>query len=732
MDIIQTLTIRHLKHYKKRTLATAAGIWTATVLLTMLSVFMASFVQRLEAADVAQKDVKPLLSAASGMMAVVLAELVIFLYNMLIMSSRDSGRYLGILASVGATPFQRRKIALLETAILGGAGIPAGIGAGVLLSDLLFPFRTVVSWRVLLLIFVCECAAVLLTGVVSTGNPGKGSVIGLIRNVTDKRSFKKPVMLPGWMERHFKAEGKLALKNILFFKRRYLITGISFMVSMLLFLDGYIYMNYLDGRYEARDRRPKDNADLVLEEEYNKRNDAWEGFVSEVVSLPGIEEYSIQERADMGTVLFEAKDVNPKLKEYESYILGTSYKNPITIGSVKGDEKCGYAMNLVLVGLKEDGFRSYLDKAGITGSWDEDGGKIPVLIEDYPVVRTGRTTTYRSVLSEHVSGPLSVYSDAGQQMYPETYSSGEQVDTFEEWEFQVLGVTTETAPCYIVSALEEPNTIYFYTTQQALERLVAKESFPKEPSGTYRRLALKVKSKAPQIPDNVLFPAVVRYGNTTTRSLKLAASSFSFLSDDAMQNTLQTREEEISRLQREIGKIGVKHGLYDGSDMDIDNYDWSAVDYTYSSYPSHILGALSEPFPLLRHLFTYGVLIFMTVISVFQMIKIITSSVQMRRREFAVLLSVGMNRRQIAKMLYTENLICTACAYVFGLAASVLLALVLFLSWGKEQAVELIFPYQIVLMETVVFLVLILISVYLSVRNVKKIQLIDIIKEETV
>ena len=166
--------------------------------------------------------------------------------------------------------------------------------------------------------------------------------------------------------------------------------------------------------------------------------------------------------------------------------------------------------------------------------------------------------------------------------------------------------------------------------------------------------------------------------------------------------------------------------------MDIDNYDWSAVDYTYSSYPSHILGALSEPFPLLRHLFTYGVLIFMTVISVFQMIKIITSSVQMRRREFAVLLSVGMNRRQIAKMLYTENLICTACAYVFGLAASVLLALVLFLSWGKEQAVELIFPYQIVLMETVVFLVLILISVYLSVRNVKKIQLIDIIKEETV
>ena len=106
MDIIQTLTIRHLKHNKKRTLSTIAGILTATVLLTMLSVFMTSFVHRLEAADVTQEDVKPLLSAASGMIAVVLAVLVIFLYNMLVISFRDRGRYLGILASVGATRFR--------------------------------------------------------------------------------------------------------------------------------------------------------------------------------------------------------------------------------------------------------------------------------------------------------------------------------------------------------------------------------------------------------------------------------------------------------------------------------------------------------------------------------------------------------------------------------------------------------------------------------------------------
>ena len=44
---------------------------------------------------------------------------------------------------------------------------------------------------------------------------------------------------------------------------------------------------------------------------------------------------------------------------------------------------------------------------------------------------------------------------------------------------------------------------------------------------------------------------------------------------------------------------------------------------------------------------------------------------------------------------------------------------------------EPVFPYEILLMETAVFLVLSIFSVYLSVRSVKKIQLIDIIKEET-
>lgn len=731
MDIIQTLTIRHLKHNKKRTLSTIAGILTATVLLTMLSVFMTSFVHRLEAADVTQEDVKPLLSAASGMIAVVLAVLVIFLYNMLVISFRDRGRYLGILASVGATPFQRGRIAFVEAVILGSAGIPAGIGIGVLLSAAVFPFHVVLSWRVLLLIFLSECAAVLLTGLACTGRPGKGSVIELIHNRTDKRTFKKPVVLPSWTAGRFGAESNLALKNLVFFKRRYLIIGISFAVAMLLFLDGYIYMNYLDGGYEARDRRPKDNADLVLEEDYNKRNEKWDDFISEVISIPAVEGYSIQDRADLGTVLFEAKDIDPGLKEYTSYILGMSYNNPMKISSIKGDVKKGYAMNLVLVGMDDKSFRDYLDKAGLPAEYDAGKGQIPVLVEDHPIVKDGSTTKYRSIFAEGTRGVLSLFTDSGQWMYPVATPEGEQVKQFKKWEFDVLGVTTQTVPCYTASAVEEPNTIYFYTPQDVFDQVVRKDGFPAENGQTHRRLALKLNSEAPKLPDNVLYPAVVRFGNTTTRGLKLVSSSLSFLADEKMQNTLMKRGEEAGKVQNMIEDIGERYGLSDGRNMDIDNFDWSALDYTCNSYAAQITGTMSDPFPLLRHLFSYGVLIFLTVISVFQMIKIITSAVQTRRREFAVFLSLGMSRKQIAKMLYIENLIYTVCAYVAGLIFSILLALALFWSWGREQAVEPVFPYEILLMETAVFLVLSIFSVYLSVRSVKKIQLIDIIKEET-
>ena len=75
----------------------------------------------------------------STMLPIVLAVLILIviasvmlIYNAFGMSLAERVRYLGMLASVGATKAQKRKSVYFEGAILGAVGIPVGIAAGIL------------------------------------------------------------------------------------------------------------------------------------------------------------------------------------------------------------------------------------------------------------------------------------------------------------------------------------------------------------------------------------------------------------------------------------------------------------------------------------------------------------------------------------------------------------------------------------------------------------------------
>lgn len=727
MDIILMLTIRHLKQNKKRTLSAAAGICAASVLLTLSAVFITSFLHRLESDDFMTEDIAPLLSAAAVMAAVILAVLVIFLYNMLSISARDKIRYLGMLGSVGATPFQRGKTALLEAVILGILGVPAGICIGSLLSFVVFPFPVIMSWKSLLIIFLSECLTILLTGLLQAVQSGRGTVIELIQNKTDKRNYKKPAVLPGWIMSKFGAESSFAVKNMVFFKRRYLFVGISFILSMLLFLDGYIYMNYLDGNYEVHDRRPKKLAEVTLTEETGKRISQWDEFIADVAALPQVKECTWQESTKFGGMLLDSEHIRPDLKKFTAYELGVSYTNPTDIYDAQNNKKNGYYMNMEITALDDESFQAYLKQCGVSGDYETSGNAVPVLIEDYSLVKVNGFLKYRSILNLKENSILSVISDVNQGLRVDC----DKVSKFQKHDFYVLGVTDKVPPNYdfFSGQLKDTNTIHLYTTASGLKHLNPKE--------TTRSLSVRTKSKAAELPDNILYPATIQTVNKTSRQLKLSTSFLSMLMDEKMEKNLKIHSRADGELQQEIRKIGEKYGLSDGVDaengkIDIQELEISEMDYFSSSYSAAVLGALSDPFPLLRHLFVYGLLIFATIISIFQMIKMISASTQMRRREFAVFMSLGMSRRQIGKMLCIENLICNTVSFFAGMALSVIIAIGMFLTWNKEQAVEIVFPYHLLILEGAVFIILMGVSIYTAMKSIKNIKLVDVIKDETI
>ena len=161
-----------------------------------------------------------------------------------------------------------------------------------------------------------------------------------------------------------------------------------------------------------------------------------------------------------------------------------------------------------------------------------------------------------------------------------------------------------------------------------------------------------------------------------------------------------------------------------------DEQYWENLDYSVISYPGWIKSILSDPFPVFRQLFAYTLFIFIAIISAFQMIQMIVSAVYMRKREFAVMLSLGMGRSKIQKMVCTESLICLFSSFVIGCAVSIGIGHLMFSRWTKTQSLEIVFPYQLLWVEVLFLLILIVLSVCVSMRSIRKIQVMDILKGE--
>lgn len=725
MDIIFSLTLRYFKQNKKRTCSILLGIITATILLVASSLYMTSYLKKLSRLEVSSDEIKPIFTAAFVIMAVLLSILVLFIYNILSLSAKQKTRYLGMLATVGATPFQRSRLIVLEACFYGLAGIPAGMLLGVILAITVFPFPVTVSWKMLLTVFLCEFSAILLSGVIPAYLSGRRSVMSLIQNKTGKQNFRHPVRIPKWILSRFGITAHFAVKNIVFYKTRYLILAVSVILSMILFLNGFIYMNYLDGNYEIRDTRTKEAADLTVNLDSSDKQTAWNTFLSEITSKPEVKEYAIREEADLGGVLFPEAQISPKFRTCSSYVWTSLYTNPVTISDSKNHSETGCYMSMVLVGLDDRTFDRYLEQAGCSDRIMENPDRLPVLIEDYPLISHKQNLRYQSILN--IKGGES-FTLTGKPYSIGMMPDAGNVESFTNWNMQVIGTTSEAPPCYDVTSshLYEPNTIFFYTRQRNFEQFAEENKI----TTVQRSVSLRVKSSVPDLPETALQPVLTKFIDGSSRQLHLASSARKLLSEEEVQKNLLKRHEETRILQKEICRIGEKYELFtwDGDMEHVREY----YDYHVSDYPGYILYSLSDPYPLVRHLFLYGVLIFITIISVFQIVKMILSTMQTRQQEFAVFLSLGMNRRQIGKMVCIEHLLCIIGSFLIGMGLSVAAAFAQFSSWKEQQAVEVTFPYVMIVPELIFLMFLILLSVFLSMRSVKNVKILEIIRTESI
>ncbi len=162
-----------------------------------------------------------------------------------------------------------------------------------------------------------------------------------------------------------------------------------------------------------------------------------------------------------------------------------------------------------------------------------------------------------------------------------------------------------------------------------------------------------------------------------------------------------------------------------------DDIDLMLKDCIYS------LNNLEENYQMMKNLYTliaiflYGFIIVISLIGITNIFNTITTNMNLRKPEFAILKSIGMTSKEFQQMIRLESIFIGAKSLLFGVPIGLILSFLIHKVLSSE-GVRFPFPYvSIIICFVVVFLLINLIMNY-SLSKIKKQNIIETIRNENI
>ena len=149
----------------------------------------------------------------------------------------------------------------------------------------------------------------------------------------------------------------------------------------------------------------------------------------------------------------------------------------------------------------------------------------------------------------------------------------------------------------------------------------------------------------------------------------------------------------------------------------------------YNVYESNIEGG---QLLALINVFTYGFIVLITAICVANIFNTISTSVALRKREFAVLKSVGMTPAAFNKMIYFESIFYGMKALLYGLPVSLIIMWLIYDSINGAFYSGFTLPWGSILIAVFSVFIVIGAAMLYSSAKVKRENIVDAIRTETI
>ena len=214
------------------------------------------YVVVLETGVLGDSSLNALAAASVVVVFIIIFTSVFCIRNSFDISITEKIRQYGMLSSIGATRSQIRKNVYYEAFLLGAAGIPLGLMAGILASvilihvsnhflagDLNFTLVFDLSWAAVLFAVVLGGITIFLSARKSAVKAARISPIQAIRNSEDIKIRASKIQCPWWVNKFFGVGGEISYKNLKRSKKKYRTTVISIIVCVSVFIALHSFVN---------------------------------------------------------------------------------------------------------------------------------------------------------------------------------------------------------------------------------------------------------------------------------------------------------------------------------------------------------------------------------------------------------------------------------------------------------------------------------------------------------
>ena len=130
--------------------------------------------------------------------------------------------------------------------------------------------------------------------------------------------------------------------------------------------------------------------------------------------------------------------------------------------------------------------------------------------------------------------------------------------------------------------------------------------------------------------------------------------------------------------------------------------------------------------------FVYGFVSVISLVSITNIVNTISTNINLRKREFAIIKSIGVTPSGFNKMIYLESLLYGALSLIYGIPIGMGITILMNKTLGDVINLGMVIPWNAIIISFVGIFIITFIASYIPMKKINKENIIDSIRQESI